>query len=51
MELQRKEIGDVYLDKNKPAELKTLHSINFVIGDYLDINIETEKRNYYYYKY
>lgn len=45
--LQRKELGDVYIDKNTPSELKTLHSLRFVIGDYIDINIITSNKGYY----
>ena len=44
--LQRKELGDVYIDKNTPIELKTLHSLRFVIGDYIDINIVTTNKGY-----
>ena len=36
---KRKEVGEIYLNKNTPLELKTLNELHFIIGDYLDINI------------
>lgn len=44
--LQRKDLGDIYIDKNTPIELKTLHSLRFVIGDYIDVNIVTSSKGY-----
>ena len=37
--LQRRKIGDVYLNKNTQIELKNLKDLRFYIGDYLDICI------------
>lgn len=38
--LQRKNVGDVYLEKRNSNEDSTLSSLRFVIGDYIDICIE-----------
>lgn len=40
--IQRKEVGAVHTNKKSPDENKTLHSLKFVVGDYLDINISTK---------
>lgn len=40
--LQRKEIGFVNANKKSIDDMKTLHSLKFSIGDYIDINISTK---------
>ena len=45
--LTRIDLGDVSLNKNTPSELRTLHSLNFAIGAYIDINIVTSEKGYY----
>ena len=43
--LQRKEMGVVYSGKKGQDDNKTLHSLRFTIGDYLDININNKSRD------
>jgi histone deacetylase complex subunit SAP18 len=40
--LQRKEVGTVYANKKCADEIKSLHQLKFVVGDYIDICINTK---------
>jgi histone deacetylase complex subunit SAP18 len=41
--LQRKEVGNVHSIKKATDDNKTLYQLKFCVGDYLDINISTNK--------